>query len=959
MKKFILLFIFAPVISFSQNYSQFVNPFIGTGGHGHTYPGATLPFAMVQLSPDTRLEGWDGCSGYHYSDSVIYGFSHTHLSGTGVPDYCDILFMPFYGFTEKEQYFCKSGFSHSDETASPGFYKVKLENGIEVELTSSLRAGFHKYIFPEGKNQSVYIDLKHRDKVLEADLKILSPNVVAGFRRSKSWAANQIVYFYAEFSKPIVNNHFFPEYDNIISTLYFGSDVSNELTVKVGISAVSIENAKLNMQTEIGTKTFQDVKQNAEKVWDDALSVIEVKGKSDEQKKIFYTALYHTLIVPNIYSDVDGSYLGRDFTVHKSDFDYYTVFSLWDTYRAAHPLYNLICPEKNVDFVRTMLKQYEQGGLLPVWELSSNETFCMIGYHSVPVLADAMQKGLKGFDYELAYDAMKNSANKNHFGIKNYIERGYISMKDEPESVSKTLEYAYDDWCIAATSALFENTGDYTNYIKRSQSYKNLFDPETGFMRARINGQWYSPFHPADVNFNYTEANSWQYSFYVPHDIITLMQYHGGRKGFEAKLDSLFTTSSETKGREQSDITGLIGQYAHGNEPSHHMAYLYNFCEKPEKTQFYVRKIMDEFYLNAPDGLIGNEDCGQMSAWYVFSAMGFYPVNPALNEYVIGSPLFDEVIIHFPGKDFTIKANYNSKENIYISSASLNGKEYNSSFINFFSITNGGNIEFNMTSTPGSIFGKGEFNIPFSEVTDSLITPVPFVKSGSRTFYDTVTFELGCLDKSAPIVFYPYFKEIDNSIRGFEYSEPVTYELSGVVKFFASFQNPSKSETYEFNKIPRNRSIKIKYPYSKNYTAGGDNALIDFIRGGSDFRTGEWQGYLGVDLDATIDLGEIQDVKKVSAGFTQHIPSWIFLPVKVSFEYSVDGISFTKFGEDSFSVDPQKTPDVTHDYSVNSDSPVKARYIRVLAENMKTLPEWHPGAGYRAWIFADEIVIEK
>ncbi len=957
MNRFLLLLFFLPVAAFSQ-YSQLVNPFIGTGAHGHTYPGATLPFAMVQLSPDTRLEGWDGCSGYHYSDSVIYGFSHTHLSGTGIADYCDILFMPFYGLTENEQYFCKAGFSHSDEFASPGFYKVKLDNGIEVELTSSLRAGYHKYKYPDGKNHSVYIDLKHRDKVLDAEIKIISPNAVAGFRRSKSWAANQIVYFYAEFSKPIISSKFYPEYDNIISTLYFGNDISNELTAKVGISAVSIENAKLNMQTEIGSKTFLDVKQNAENVWNNALSVIEIKGKSEEQKKIFYTALYHTLIVPNIYSDVDGSYLGRDFRVHKSGFDYYTVFSLWDTYRAAHPLYNLIYPEKNVDFIRTMLKQYEQGGLLPVWELSSNETFCMIGYHSVPVIADAMQKGLKGFDYELAFNAMKNSANQNHFGIKQYLERGYISMKDEPESVSKTLEYAYDDWCIAATAALLEKQNDYTDYIKRSQSYKNLFDPSTGFMRARINGQWYSPFHPADVNFNYTEANSWQYSFYVPHDIITLMKYHGGREKFEAKLDSLFNTSSETKGREQSDITGLIGQYAHGNEPSHHMAYLYNFCEKPEKTQYYVRKIMDEFYTNTPEGLIGNEDCGQMSAWYVFSAMGFYPVNPALNEYVIGSPLFDEVIIHFPEKDFKIRANNNSKENIYIESASLNGKDYRKSSINFFSIKNGGSIEFNMSSDAGSYFGKDEFNIPFSEVTDSLITPVPFVKSGSRTFYDSNTFEPGCLEDSVPIIYYPYFKEIDNAVRGFEYSEPVTFNHSGEVKFFASFRNPSKFEVFEFTKIPYKRSIEIKFPYSKNYTAGGDNALIDFIRGGSDFRTGEWQGYLGVDLDAKIDLGEVKEIRYVSIGFTQHIPSWIFLPVKVIFEYSLDGITYTKLGEDSFSVDPQETPFIIHDYSVKPDSPVKAKYIRVFAENIKTLPLWHPGAGYKAWIFADEITIE-
>ncbi|HKR59317.1 MAG TPA: GH92 family glycosyl hydrolase, partial [Pyrinomonadaceae bacterium] len=610
------------------NLTRLVDPFVGTGGHGHTFPGATLPFGMVQLSPDTRLTGWDGCSGYHYSDHIIYGFSHTHLSGTGISDYGDILLMPTVGDIHFEANPAEprngyaSQFSHKNETAQPGYYSVRLDDDdVFAELTATARTGFHRYTFPKSDRANIILDLAHRDRVRESYLHVIDKTHVVGFRRSEAWAKDQIVYFALEFSRPFIESKLNSNATaqeargtDLKAGFRFSTQDGAPVLVKVGISAVSIEGARANLQAEINHWDFERVKTDADRIWNTELAKIVVTSGNQIHLKNFYTALYHSMLAPNLFMDVDRKYRGRDFQTHTAkDFDNYTVFSLWDTFRAAHPLYTIIDQRRTRDFINTFLAQYEQGGRLPVWELAANETDTMIGYHAVSVIADAAAKDIDGFDRKLALKAMKHSAEQKHFGLAPYADHGFMNMEEERESVSKTLEYAYDDWCIAELARLEDQTADHERFSARAQYYKNVFDRATGFMRPRTNAQWLIPFDPREVDFNFTEANSWQYSFFVPHDITGLITLMGGKPAFVAKLDALFTADSKTTGREQADITGLIGQYAHGNEPSHHMAYLYNYANQPWKTQARVRQILDNFYQPKPDGLIGNEDCGQMS----------------------------------------------------------------------------------------------------------------------------------------------------------------------------------------------------------------------------------------------------------------------------------------------------------------------------------------------------------
>jgi predicted alpha-1,2-mannosidase len=737
IKKLFGLLLFVALFSSCSKKNElvdYVDPFIGTGGHGHTYPGASLPFGMVQLSPDTRLEGWDGCSGYHFSDSIIYGFSHTHLSGTGCSDYGDILLMPtatnptFNNGSEGENGY-SSSFKKENEIAKPGFYKVYLDdNKVDVELSCSKRVGFHKYTFDEEDTVNVILDLVHRDVLRESDIIKIGDNKIEGKRISSAWAKEQHIYFAIEFSQPIQNMYgqvrnkkdYFVDSDakDPLQKAIFGFrlDKSKELLVKVAISAVSTEGAWKNMEAEIPHWDFEKVKNEAKEEWNKELGKIKVEGGTESQKTIFYSALYHSMLAPNLYSDVDGKYRGRDLQIHEADgFDYYTVFSLWDTYRGEHPLLTIIDEKRTNDFIKTMLKQYEEGGALPVWELGANETMCMIGYHSIPVIADAYMKGIRNFDAELAFEAMKHSANINHLGISEYKTFGYIPANLEHESVSKTLEYAYDDWCIAQMAKELGKTEDYEYYIKRAQFYINIID-EDGFARPKMNGSWLYPFDPKEVNIHYTEANSWQYSFYAPQDVSGLMKMKGGKEKFIENLDQLFAESTETTGREQADITGLIGQYAHGNEPSHHIAYLYAYAGEPWKTQEITRRIMDELYSNQTDGYCGNEDCGQMSAWYVLSAMGFYPVCPGSNEYVIGSPIFDKVTIQLEnGEEFVIEAKNNSKENKYIQSCTLNGNEYQKSFITHEDILKGGTLSFEMADEPNKEWCSNK-GFPVSEI---------------------------------------------------------------------------------------------------------------------------------------------------------------------------------------------------------------------------------------------------
>ncbi len=949
--------------------TDYVNPFIGTGGHGHTYPGASMPYGMVQLSPDTRLDGWDGCGGYHYSDSIVYGFSHTHLSGTGCSDYGDILLMPTVGAIQWKNADYASTFSHKNEKAKPGYYQVLLDKyNVNVELTTSKRVGFHKYTFPESKQSNILIDLKHRDRVIDSYLKVNGKDEVEGYRRSMAWATDQHVYFVAKFSKAF-ETHQIASNDtlqkeimeikgqNVKAYLSFSTKKDEVIFVKVGISAVSIENARKNLETEIPDWNFEKIKQNADSVWNNELGKIEVQGGSDDQKSVFYTSLYHAFLNPNLYSDVDGQYRGRDLKVHQADFDYYTVFSLWDTYRAAHPLFTLVQQKRTTDFIKTFIHQYEEGGFLPVWELSGNETGCMIGYHAMPVIVDAYMKGLRDFDAEKAFAAMKASAEQDKLGLKSYKSCGVIYANEEGESVSKLLEYAYDDWCIAQMAKALNKTADYKYYTERAQSYKNMLDPQTGFMRARMNNFWFSPFDPAEVNFNYTEANAWQYSFYVPQDISGFAAYLGGKNKLAEKLDQLFKADSKTSGREQADISGLIGQYAQGNEPSHHMAYLYNFVGQAWKTQELIHRIQNEMYSNKPDGLCGNEDCGQMSAWLVMSAMGFYPVTPASNVYVIGTPMFEKMTIHLEnGKAFTIKANGLSKKAFYIQSTTLNGKAYTKSFISQDDIMKGGELIFEMNSQASKTWGVGEENEPKTSITEHLITPIPFIAKGKITFLKEQSIELGCLEKNVSI--YYTLDGKNPSKTSIQYTNPIVVNKTTTIKAIACREGfpDSKIMSTTVSMIPEGRSIKIINPYAPQYAASGEMALIDLLRGGENFKTGTWQGYEGVDLEAIVDLGKKQAVKEIKVGFLQDMGAWIFYPSQVEFFTSEDGSNFKSVAIIKNNVPENKEGVMIQDLG-KKFSGITTKYVKIKAKTIGKCPSWHIGAGGKAWIFADEIVI--
>ncbi len=863
---FTVLLVYYTLLSCSQKNQEdiaqknkalinYVNPFIGTGGHGHTYPGVTMPFGMMQLSPDTRLEGWDGCSGYHYSDEYIYGFSHTHLSGTGISDYGDFLLMPTNkvvfnnGADGKKGY--RSHFSHNNEVASPGYYKVLLDStNILVELTSTSRAGMHKYSYPSSENQLLVLDLEHRDKLLSFKINQVSKYDIKGYRFSEAWAKDQRLYFYIRFSKMIGQIDYNESFSKAI--IEFSNPDNEPVYVSIGISAVDEQGAKKNLETELGNKTFEQIKNEAEAFWEKQLEKIIVESPRETYKTIFYTALYHTMLAPNLYQDVDGRYRGMDFKIHQTTkFDYYTVFSLWDTYRAAHPLYTIIEQNRTNDFINTFLAKYEEGGIIPIWDLSANYTDCMIGYHAIPVIADAYIKNIRGYDAEKAFQAMKHSAVQDKLGLKSYKKYGFIPVEEESESVSKTLEYAYDDWAIANMALAMNKPEDYNYFIKRAQNYKNVFDPETNFMRGRFRNTWFGPFDPYEVNFNYTEANAWQYSFYVPQDISGFIKLIGGKELLEQQLDNLFLAKNEIAGRNQADITGLIGQYAHGNEPSHHMAYLYNFVNKPHKTQEKVYQILTELYQNRPDGISGNEDCGQMSAWYVFSSLGFYPVTPGNNEYIIGTPLFQKATINLENnKHFSILTNNLTKENKYIASASLNGEIFKRTFITHKEIMKGGTLVFNMTDSP-SDWGTDDKNIPKTEIKDKLITPAPFIAEGEIAFkYETVV-SLNVVSEKTTI-----FYSLNNSEYE-EYKTPFIVNKESYLKIYSEKSGIKSSIlSTQFYKIDPNISIKLETQYANQYNAGGDNALIDGLRGSLDFRTGAWQGYQDTDVIAIIDLGE-------------------------------------------------------------------------------------------------------
>ncbi|MBO7445694.1 MAG: GH92 family glycosyl hydrolase [Bacteroidales bacterium] len=953
--------------------SQYVNPLVGTAEHGHTFPGAIVPFGAVQVSPDTRLDGWDGCSGYHYTDNRIYGFSHTHLSGTGCSDYGDILIMPFFktASVKNEEYSCT--FSHSNEKAAAGYYQVTLDNGIKVELTADQHGAMHRYTFPKKGERGIVIDLTHRDKTLASGI-THRDNEFYGFRRSDAWNPNQYCAFSIIPSEPVqrieyyINDKMVSEHDvrgeNCKAILYFDKKVKS-VTLHVGISAVDIEGAMKNRES-IMSYSFDQLKDKAIQAWDKELSKIEVSSSNTEYLKVFYTALYHCFTSPYLYTDVDGRYRGMDQEIHQVDAGktIYTVFSLWDTYRALHPLLNIIDQKRSSDFLYTFMQQYKQGGMLPIWELSSFETWCMIGYHSIPVIWDAYQKGLIPANEQKAFlDAMVSSARMDTHGRKAFAENGFISGIDDNESVSKNLEYAYDDWCIAQYAKALGQNDIYKEFIKRAQAYKNILD-ENHFMHGRLNGGRYTPFNPTEVNNYFTEANSWQYSTYVPQDIPEYVNMLGGPAEALRFWKALFTASSDISGRQQSDITGMIGQYAHGNEPSHHAAYLFNYLGTYKYTQKYTKQIMTELYTSKPDGLCGNEDCGQMSAWYVFSAMGFYPVCPGSNEYALGFPLMDKATIHLEnGNTFTV---IKDSDKPYVKEVLYNGKRLASPFIRYHQIHTGGTLEFLMTDNESECLKFNDLTILHQRQTipaEDQLTPAPIMSTNKSTFSEAFSVTINnYAPKNQPDyaadtkIYYTTDGTIPTKENGHLYQQPLTFTDATTLKAVAYNDKTGYSYvvTANYKLYQKDRDIQYITHPNPQYFAGGNDGLIDNERGPINYRIGGWQGFTG-DCELIIDLHHSTPITKVGAGCLEEQRAWIFYPYAMEVSVSDDGEHFTSFGTQAITTTRN---DNAHIQDVEVKGSATARYVKVKLRNYGKLPSWHISAGEQAWLFIDEIWVK-
>lgn len=751
-KKHILSLVFPLLFIFSCNtntskldnhqYVDFVNPLIGSGGHGHVFVGASVPHGMVQLGPNNLTKGWDWCSGYHDSDSTIIGFAQTHLSGTGIADLGDIIFMPVGELTPRPKNdtasYAKTYFSTFDKTSEvvkPHYYKVKLKRyQIEAELTATQRVGLQQYHFPKNSEANVIVNLEEsvqsilsRKGTLDAGIKILNDTTIVGYRISDEWAKDHRVYFTTVFSKPIIKSQILSGPDTLETKEAKGTKLNailsfqndgKPLLLKTGISYVSEVGATLNLKTEMPNWDFEQIKLKAKEAWNKSLSTFDFGAQDSTIVTQFYTALYHSQIAPSIFSDVNGDYRGADGKIYQAkDFTPYTIFSLWDTYRAVHPLYTLT-DNKVADYANSLLAIQEQQGTMPVWHLVGNETGTMVGYHSIPVVVDAYLKGFN-LNQERVWAAIKGFENYNQLGLKDTREQGYISADKELWSVAKGLEYAIDSYAIAKFAESTGKKDSFNSYLKSSRNYKNYFDKSVGFMRGKLSdGSWranFNPYHSLHMEDDYVEGNAWQYTWLVPHDVEGLIDVFGGQTKFTTKLDSLFSVKSDLNEGASIDITGMIGQYAHGNEPSHHILYLYPFVGQQSKTAEKVREVFEKFYKATPDGLIGNEDCGQMSAWYIFSSMGFYPVNPVNGMFVFGSPIADKINITLNnGKKFNITALDNSKANKYIQSIKLNGKEYKKSYIMYQDIMKGGTLEYTMGNKPSKTFGLAKANWPVS-----------------------------------------------------------------------------------------------------------------------------------------------------------------------------------------------------------------------------------------------------
>ncbi|MDY5968716.1 MAG: GH92 family glycosyl hydrolase [Bacteroidales bacterium] len=978
MKRETVLILALPLLlACNRSVTSYVNPFIGTDGHGHTTPAAIVPFGMLQPGPDTRLTGWDGCSGYHYSDDTVYGFSNTHLSGTGVEDYCDLLLMPFTdsGSVANNEY-C-STFSHHNEKAYPGYYSVILDkNHVKVELTATKRIAYHKYSFPHRGRKGFVVDLAHRDNTLEAALSVKG-NRITGYRRSAAWNPDQKFYFAMQLDNQIDSVVLFSDDHAVgdtackgrnIKALVYLKDKAKTTNIRIAASAVDEDGATKNLESEEHL-TFQQAKKAADALWKKELSKIEVQG-SPSAKEVFYTALYHCFTSPYLFSDADGRYRATNDSIFSTDgkYDRYTVFSLWDTYRALHPLLAWIDRKRTYDFIYTFAHEYCASGELPMWELAGHETHCMIGYHAAPVILEAQRTGILDDiskpERDLLMQALVATSNRDD-GQRYYAQHGYLSSEIDNESVSKTLEYAFDDWTIAQFAKVSGYDSLYHVYMRRAQSWKNVMDSQ-GFMRARRNGGFVSPFSPTEVNNHYTEANSWQYSTYVPHDIDGWIEAIGGEAKAITFLDSLFGTARKTEGRTQSDITGLIGQYAHGNEPSHHAAYLYAYLGQQYKAAELVRRICNDFYTTKPDGLIGNEDCGQMSAWYVMSALGFYEVCPGSGEYIIGSPIFRKATIHLEnGKDIVIRSKRQSKNNCYVQQVSMNGKPYASSVLNYDDLKDGCQLDFVLGGEPNKEFAKTEENRAHSHFnTECAITPVPTFGTWQQSFKGVKTVKI--IAPKGSEVYYSFDNTLPDTTL-LRYHEPFAVEGDAVLyaRAYSPVTGYSNAVTQRLTLFHVDKTLTYVTKPDKQYFDSGEDGLIDNVYGTANFRIGGWQGWQS-DMVVVVDLLTAKHIHEVSANCLSDVKAWIFLPNQVVVDVSDDGKTYRSFGETSKDLAAAVEQNTARGFDYREGSGMclfrvsgdaVARYVRISAKNYGKLPSWHVSPGQQAWLFCDEVII--
>jgi len=838
------------VISAKKTAVDYVNPFIGTDAHGHTYPGATMPHGAVQLSPDTRTGDWDACSGYHYSDHSIQGFSHTHLSGTGCADLGDVLFHPTTEVGKGGKLYQPTKFSHHNESAAPGYYSVILDDGIHAELTATTYCGIHRYTYPKSGKPQLVVDLNwtlSEETIYEAYIEQTAKNEIVGMRNTCGWVDNQHIYFVAQFSSDITDFKGYNENKLTSGNKVNGKNVQGVLTfanrkvvAKVGISTVSIANARENLRHDTGNSiNFDAVRSQARKTWEKALSIFSINDNKEDYKTVFYTSLYHALVVPNVTSDVNGEYRSHDNSVKQlaKGFKEYSTMSFWDTFRAWHPLITLIDAPLAKNIINSCLNSFDTDGELPIWPLSSGETGCMIGYHSAAVIAEAYLKGIRGFDTEKALKAMIATANTHRKGLDYYVKNGFIPQNVKRESVSCLLEYAYDDWAIAQYAKAIGRNDVYDEHIRRSQQFVNVFDGSTRFFRGKRNdGNWQRPFNPFEVGHAYTEATAWQYRFFAPHDVNGMVQLFGGKDKFTLALDSIYTAESKTP-IEQADITGLIGQYAHGNEPSHHISYLYTFIGEPWKTQERNLQVLREQYTAKADGLCGNEDCGQMSAWYLLTSLGFYSVNPASGEFVLTTPLFKEVTMTLTnGKQLTIIGG-DAKATPYIAKVELNGKTIDKTFITYDELMQGGTLKFYLSEKPTG-WGTSPNTVPYS-YTKGQVASIPYVDTDLYLFVDEVSTAIGTATPNATIHYTTDGSEPTE--KSPIYTAPLHFTSSTTLKAKAYREGFAPSATMSIN------AIKAEYAPAVSLTKEESAAM----KQGVNYAYYEGQFHLVADITGT------------------------------------------------------------------------------------------------------------